>query len=87
MGRGFAGGSERDGSPPTLRKTTSETNSHRAGANKKGLLVRSYAVESAPSAKDLFVVIRQNAPCITRLKQQVHALDPDQEFVHQKMNI
>ncbi len=24
-------------------------------------------------AKDLFVVMRQNAPCITRLKQQVHA--------------
>jgi len=24
-------------------------------------------------AKDLFVVVRQNAPCITRLKQQVHA--------------
>ena len=24
-------------------------------------------------AKDLFVVIRQNAPCITRLKKQVHA--------------
>jgi len=24
-------------------------------------------------AKDLFVVIRQNAPCITRLKRQVHA--------------
>src|SRR3990172_8998294 len=24
-------------------------------------------------AKDLFVVIRQNSPCITRLKKQVHA--------------